>query len=146
MYTMQKGYSQLRKGRYSEPGQIYLVTSVTRERCPVFSNFWSARTLIRILHREPCAELQTLAFVVMPDHVHWLLQLHSGELPVVMKRVKSLSARSLGGSLWQSGYHDRALRKEENLPEVARYIVANPLRAGLVDSVRQYPHWDAVWL
>jgi len=29
---------------------------------------------------------------------------------------------------------------------VARYIVANPLRAGLVESVRDYPHWDAIWL
>jgi len=29
---------------------------------------------------------------------------------------------------------------------VARYIVANPIRAGLVDNIGQYPYWDAVWL
>ncbi|MFV3290267.1 transposase, partial [Pseudomonas sp. NY11955] len=29
---------------------------------------------------------------------------------------------------------------------VARYIVANPIRAGLVSRVGDYPHWDAVWL
>lgn len=29
---------------------------------------------------------------------------------------------------------------------MARYMVANPLRAGLVSSIREYPHWDAVWL
>ncbi len=27
----------------------------------------------------------------------------------------------------------------------ARYIIANPVRAGLVYSVRDYPYWDAVW-
>ncbi len=30
--------------------------------------------------------------------------------------------------------------------QVARNIVANPLRNGLVKSVRDYPHWDAIWL
>ena len=35
---------------------------------------------------------------------------------------------------------------DEDLVAVARYIVANPVRAGLVKNVRDYPHWDAVWL
>ena len=48
--------------------------------------------------------------------------------------------------MWQAAFHDHALRKEENLHEIARYIVANPLRAGLVSSLAEYPHWDAVWL
>jgi len=29
---------------------------------------------------------------------------------------------------------------------IARYIVANPLRAGLVSRVGDYPLWDACWL
>jgi hypothetical protein len=28
----------------------------------------------------------------------------------------------------------------------ARYVVANPLRAGLAQSLGHYSHWDAVWL
>ena len=43
-------------------------------------------------------------------------------------------------------HHDRALRRDEDLLAVARYIVANPLRAGLVRRVGDYPLWDAVWL
>jgi len=38
------------------------------------------------------------------------------------------------------------MRKEEDLQALARYIVANPLRAGLVKRVGDYPHWDAMWL
>ena len=30
--------------------------------------------------------------------------------------------------------------------DVARYIVANPLRAGLVKKLADYPFWNAVWL
>jgi len=30
--------------------------------------------------------------------------------------------------------------------ETALYIVANPLRAGLVERLGDCPHWDAVWL
>ena len=48
--------------------------------------------------------------------------------------------------VWASAYHDHAIRDDEDLRAVARYIVANPLRAGLVKSVADYPFWDAVWL
>ena len=48
--------------------------------------------------------------------------------------------------LWQRRFHDRAVRHDEDLTSLARYIVANPLRAGLVERISEYPHWDAVWL
>jgi hypothetical protein len=32
------------------------------------------------------------------------------------------------------------------LRDIARYIIANPLRAGLAESIGDYPHWDAIWL
>ena len=48
--------------------------------------------------------------------------------------------------VWRSGYYDRAIRCEEQIKTAARYIVANPLRAKLVDRVGNYPFWDAVYL
>ena len=88
----------------------------------------------------------------MPDHLHWLLVLCESDLPTVMRHVKSLSARSVNaylarsGPVWQEGYHDHAIRAGEDLREVARYVIANPVRAGLVPRVGDYPLWDAVWL
>ena len=63
-------------------------------------------------------------------------------------RVTHAFNRAVGrnGALWQHGFHDRAIRREEDLAAVARYVVANPLRAGLVDRIGDYPLWDAVWL
>jgi putative transposase len=135
----------LRKGRHSEPNQIYLITAVTRNRLPVFADFYKARQLIKVLKTEQHA--QTVAFVVMPDHLHWLMALgERRQLNKVVQGIKSISSRKIGHPLWQAGYHDHALRAEEDLQATARYIVANPLRAGLVERIGDYPHWDATWL
>jgi REP element-mobilizing transposase RayT len=98
-------------------------------------------------------DAKLLAWVLMPDHAHWLLQLGDAEpLPLVVGRMKARSARAVNRlrgekrPVWASAWHDQAVRKNEDLRSVARYIVANPLRAGLVQSVSDYPFWDAAWL
>jgi hypothetical protein len=49
-------------------------------------------------------------------------------------------ARQYGVRLWQDGYHDRVLRREEETSEVVRYILDNPIRAGLVTVFDRYPY------
>jgi len=139
---------ELRKGRVSQAGQIYLVTTVTQGRSPVFARFDAARVLIDVMRQESTSgRAQTLAFVVMPDHLHWLLVLGEGAvLSAVVQAVKSVSAHRLGTKVWQRGFYDRAIRREEDVQAVARYVVANPVRAGLVARVGDYAHWDAVWV
>lgn len=144
----------LRKGRFSEPGRAYLVTTVTHWRLTVFKHFPTARLAIAELRA--CDHLglcNTLAYVLMPDHLHWLLQLHAGTLSDLARRFKSCSAAAInqahatpGLRLWQPSFHDHALRDGQDLRALARYIIANPLRAGLAHSVGGYPHWDAAWL
>ncbi|WP_150306110.1 REP-associated tyrosine transposase [Pseudomonas saliphila] len=137
----------LRKGRRSEPGHYYLVTAVTLNRQPIFKDLESARLLIRILREASLRnQAQTWAFVVMPDHFHWLLQLEETSLSETIRRVKRVASAQLGKRVWQDGFHDRAVRGEENLKAMARYVIANPVRAGLVETVGDYPHWDAAWL
>lgn len=150
---MPHGY-RLRIGRVSEIGRGYLITTVTHERQKFFSEFTSARSVIgELRHCDEIGLCNTLAFVLMPDHLHWLLQLRAGSLSKLVKRFKSRSAKNLnemasmiGRQVWQEGFHDHAIRDNEDIQGIARYIVANPLRAGIVRSVRDYPHWDAVWL
>ncbi len=146
---------KLRKGRISIPGQIYLVTTVTRNRQSIFSDFALGRLLVHeFMQSAASGRADTLAFVIMPDHLHWLLSLGSPiSLSSIVENVKSHSARrinrrrcSAGKPVWQRGFHDHALRREESVIDVARYIVANPVRAGLVGRVGDYPLWDAVWL
>lgn len=143
----------LRRGRFSEPGRIYLLTTITHHRDPLFMDFHNARLVINELRKADQEQsCQSLAWVVMPDHLHWLIELQSATLATLMRRFKSRSSLALHKAgvkqnpVWQAGYQDRALRRDQDVKWVARYIVANPLRAGLVGSVREYPHWDAVWL
>ena len=82
----------------------------------------------------------------MPDHIHWLIQLNKGDLSQAVARVKSGFSRENNQKIWQKGFFDHAIRDEAKLTTVARYIVANPIRAGIVKNVRDYPHWDAVWV
>jgi REP element-mobilizing transposase RayT len=139
---------RFRSGRHSQAGQVYLLTMVTLNRQAVFTEFQAARSLIRTLQAEErLNRASTWAYVLMPDHLHWLMQLgEQVDLGRCVQGVKSMVSRQLGKTVWQSGFHDRAMRKEEDLQALARYIVANPLRAGLVNRVGDYPHWDAMWL
>ena len=142
----------LRIGRYSAPHQIYMITTVTHLRAPLFENLYVGRCVVNAL-RQAETSAQTLAYVVMPDHLHWLMQLRDGaSLATTVQFVKTLSARSINefngskGKVWAKGYYDKALRDKDQVRDFARYIVANPLRADLVRSVKDYPLWDAVWL
>ena len=143
----------LRSGRFSEAQRIYLLTATVDRREPVFADVRLGRLLVAELkaaHGDGLVD--SLAWVVMPDHLHWLFVLQRGSLSALMRLVKGRSARQINpcishrGRLWQDGFHDRALRREEEVLPVARYIVANPLRAGLVQRVGDYPLWDAVWV
>jgi putative transposase len=147
------GLCSLRKGRYSEPGRIYHVTTATHDRRPVFTDWPLAIAAIRAFTAiTPLNSGQLLAWVLMPDHVHWLLQLGEHPLSPCIKRLKAVSARAVNqrsgerGMLWQEGFYDRAVRREDDVLTIARYIVANPVRARLVRRVGDYPFWDAVWL
>ena len=144
----------LRKGRVSERGRAYhLRASLAGDR-PLFSDFQLGREVVqamRALHERGAVE--SLAFVVMPTHLHWLVVLTADlGLNGVMQSVKGAAARRINqrlgrtGGLWQDGYFDRALRYDEDLRAAARYIVGNPLRAGLVRRLGDYPLWDAKWL
>ena len=147
-------YNELRKGRHSAPGQEYLVTTVTAGRKCIFLDIGSAMPVISTM--TDCAVLEDatwLAWVLMPDHFHGLISLgEGGTLSDCMRRFKGRSARSWNremrsaGSLWESGFHDHALRSEDDRRAIARYIIGNPVRAGLVERVGDYPFWDAIWL
>jgi len=92
-------------------------------------------------------------WVLMPDHLHVLLTLGNEPLPQLMRRIKAVTSGVANHAhgrtrepVWARGYHDHALRREEDLRAVARYVIANPVRAGLVVAPGEYPYWDARWL
>ncbi|HEC19303.1 MAG TPA: transposase [Gammaproteobacteria bacterium] len=148
MTEAQKGSRHLRQGRHSQTGQIYLLTTCTHNRQKLFTLKPIARLVINSLHwLEQQGRMGLLAAVVMPDHLHFVAQLHTGTLNQLMQSLKGYTGREINqllgknGPIWQRQYHDHALRTDEDLNQVILYCLQNPQRAGLVDDFHYYPHW-----
>jgi REP element-mobilizing transposase RayT len=116
----------LRKGRFSKPGRAYLLTAVVHNRSPIFADWMVGRLLVAELRSaEENGLAQSQALVVMPDHLHWLVTLQTGTISRLMQRIKGRSAISINrvlgkqGQLWQKGFHDHAIREEEDLQTIA---------------------------
>ena len=81
----------------------------------------------------------------MPDHVHLLLEGVDERADVVeaLRLWKQLTGfawkQRRGTQLWQKGFHDRVLRDTDDTRAVVRYVLENPIRAGLVRGVHDYP-------
>lgn len=86
------------------------------------------------------------AYCVMPDHVHLLAEGTSpgSDLRRFVSSFKQKSGFAFSSEhparLWQDGYHDRILRDGETTLAVVRYILENPVRAGLVARFTDYPY------
>jgi putative transposase len=150
----QKHTRNLRKGRWSGRGQIYLVTTCCNQRQQIFLQATSVQILLDEMNRSTLAgSCVTLAYVIMPDHLHWLLELGEGcSLSQIIKRVKGSAARRINavrlstGRLWQPGFHDHAIRDYQAIEPIANYVLNNPVRAGLVKYPEDYPFKYSVWL
>ncbi len=149
------GYKALRRGRISLPGQSYFVTTVCHQRRRHFEKWDTASAFCRKFHSaELWKDSMLLCWVLMPDHLHFMVDLGEEEsLSALLRRVKAITSRTvrkvgcdINGPVWMSGFHERLMRDGLNREAAARYIIANPIRAGLVKSCRDYPYWDAVWL
>ena len=149
-----RGYSALRRSRVSEPGRVYFLTFVVRQREPLFRNTTAAAVMAEALADHLLAGANRFhAWVVMPDHVHALVSLSAANsLPVAVARIKSGSSRRVNvaigrhGALWAPGYHEHALRADEQLAYVAEYILMNPVRAGIVARLGEYPFAWSEWM
>lgn len=149
-----RGHNALRRGRFSQSGRVYHVTFATAHRKPWFADPDVAVAACRTL--EPsivAAEAKWICWVLMPDHFHGLFALCGTQsLSRCVQRLKgraTQACREAGGGdrvLWARGFYDHAMRREEDVLGAARYIIANPQRAGLVSDIMQYPYWNANWL
>ncbi|MDV3517039.1 transposase [Stenotrophomonas sp. C1657] len=94
----------LRHGRRSIIGQVYVLTTTTcqrRRRFECGATAGCVSSQFEDLERQGL--VQSLAWVVMPDHVHWTLQLRASELSGIARRFKSSSALALNRLVGRRG-------------------------------------------
>ena len=74
-------------------------------------------------------------YVVMPNHIHLLLQIHTDDsgramlaptISKVVQQMKGYVTKQLGVSVWQKLFHDHVIRGETDYLEIWNYIAGNP--------------------
>jgi len=86
-----------------------------------------------------------IAYCYMPDHLHLLVegQAEDADGRRFISRAKQYSGfhfqATFGKRLWQRYGFEHTLRSHEAALSVARYILANPVRARLVEKISDYP-------
>ena len=138
--------------------KAYSVTITTCRRTPWFGDAAVAEHCAGALKEAAGQEsFRVYAYCFMPDHLHLLVGAHAdADLIGFVKRFKQATGwwfrnRHLAGSLkasptslWHKSYHDHVVRSEEDLLQIAKYIVGNPARSGLVESTADYPFSGSV--
>ena len=103
----------------------------------------------QFLHTFTDEPFAVLAYCFMPDHLHAVVQGQTAQanlarfVRLAKQRSGFLFVRKTGRRLWQASYFDRTLRGDEALADVVRYLINNPVLAGLVDSPSAYPFWGS---
>ena len=124
----------------------YFLTFCTHHRCRLFvapERVLGVRTQIERAAIEQGFAL--IAYCFMPDHVHLLVEGRSedSDCRPFIARAKQYSGfqyrAAFGERLWQRYGFERTLRSSEATVSVVRYIFENPLRAGLVERLAEYP-------
>ncbi len=123
----------------------YSLTFCTESRRPFFTEAASVDLVLKHFQQQTDLEaFALLAYCFMPDHVHLLIEglVDTSDCKRFISRAKQFSgfyyARQFGTKLWQRYGYERVLRNDEATLDLVRYMVANPVRAGLVTSPRDY--------
>ncbi len=89
------------------------------------------------------------AYCLMPDHLHAVAAVESADgdfrefVRIAKQRTAFAYRQQHNAVLWQPSFFDRTLREGQDLGPVLGYVIANPVRAGLVSRVNDYAHWGS---
>lgn len=137
--------------RFLQDGYCYHVATATEGRSAVFADADSATRVADALQFVRREKAFLLAYAVMPDHLHMLVQPRERfTLPRVVQSVKGYSSWSIHqrtgrrGRLWQVSFYDRVIRNEAQLAHCIEYIHWNPVKARLVSDPGLY-RWSSAF-
>jgi|SRR5581483_5218915 len=131
--------------RLEFPGSLWHVTVRGNERRPIFFDDRDRLTFLELLG--DCAERSKWilpTYALMPNHFHMVTQLTATTLSRGMQWLNSTYARKFNrrhhrvGHLFQGRFNAVLIDKETHYLEVLRYVVLNPVRAGMVNSPEKY--------
>ncbi len=130
-------------------GALYHVTSRGNEGADIFFRDDDRRAFLGTLERV-CGRFdwRCYAYCLMRNHYHLLVETPDGNLSKGMRQLNGVYTQSVNrrqgrvGHLFQGRFKGILVQKEAYLLELARYIVLNPVRAGMVKEPEEWP-WSS---
>ncbi len=146
--SRRKKTPRLKDFDYSNHDYVYFVTVCAMHLLEPFQNQILAHKVIdSLLFIREAKRIRLYCYCLMPDHLHLALSpsFSSGSISDVLQEFKSYTTRlgweqGIKGKLWQRSFFDHIARKEEDLAAICEYILANPVRRGLVEDPKEWPY------
>ena len=144
--------NRLQNYDYSTPGAYFITiclkdrrnllwesvgASIARPNRPPLSHY--GKIIDEAIRKIPCVypAFSVDHYVVMPNHIHLLLQIHSDKngramlaptVSAVVQQLKGIVTKQIGHSVWQKLFHDHIIRNESDYLRIWQYIETNPLK------------------
>jgi putative transposase len=139
-----------RQTRAVADGLLYHALNRGNNRAPVFFEADDYRAFLQALAQtQQRYPFQLYGYCLLPNHFHLLLAPATGQS--ISRIVQSLTvahtwhyhkAHASSGHVWQGRFKSPVIQSDEHALTVLRYIESNPLRAGLVADLANYP-WSS---
>jgi len=135
--------------RIEYPGAWYHVMNRGRRREDIFHQKEDYDAFLQIV-RETVEvwNLKVSAYSLLPNHYHLLVQTPEGNISRCMRHINGVYTQRFNrshdtdGQLFRGRYKAVLVEGDSHLLEVMRYIHRNPLRAGLIECLDDYP-WSS---
>lgn len=135
--------------RIEFPGALYHVTARGDQLNAIYRDDTDRYIWLEVLGLI-CARFHLVihAYCQMTNHFHLMMETTEGNLAQCMRQLNGIYSQrvnrrhDLVGHVFQGRYKAVLVQKEAHLLELARYIVLNPVRAGMVASVAEW-HWSS---
>ena len=134
---------------YRGSSYVYFVTMCTANKQPYFLDSRMAKIIEdEMTFRKEKKEIKLFCYCIMPDHLHLLFSLTSDFQKRLQDWVSAFKRFTAKASfalydvrpLWQKNFYDHVVREDESLLEIAKYIIQNPVRKGIVSKWESYPY------
>lgn len=139
---------RLREYDYNTPGAYFVTICTQNRRCVLWEAVGTGiarpprlsqygNVVEKAIRNIPVcyAGVSVDKYVIMPNHVHLLLQINAEEngraMPVptistIIQQTKGYVTKQIGCCIWQSRFHDHVIRDQGDYDDICRYIENNP--------------------
>lgn len=136
-----------RRNKPDTPNAIYFITIVTHNRNPIFTTDPAYNLVLHTMSvMEKRFDLHFSAYVILPDHIHWLISPNNADYSKVVfsfkrrisARITNIAPVSKGTKIWLDRFWERTVRNEVELAKFVEYIHFNPVKHGFAQEPSEW--------